>query len=403
LPEPFTAERLSQLRQRWERDPKSRAFLQLAEEYRRGGRLADAVHVLEVGLQEHPTYLAAQVALGRCLLENGSPGPAIDLLERAVARDPTQLVANKLLVEAYLVTRRAAQARERLELYKLFNDRDTAIEPLEARIRALEGAPAAPLAPPKGGVGRGTRAGVLFDLPPVAALPLVRFAPAAAAQEGPGVGALSEPFGRLHAPGAAGRIDSAFSEAGIFVLPAAAPPRAAAEGAVPQVLAAPVAVGDRAAGAAIPAVSPRAAGETDGLVGTDGASAGPLEWAASSWAAEPAATPEARQDEAPPRPAEELAAPVSATLGDLYLAQGHFEEAEESFRSVLRHRPADAAALAGLESVRLQRGDEAEAFAEEPAVAEAPNVIVGGLTARKAALLRDYLARLRRGGKRRVS
>jgi DNA-binding SARP family transcriptional activator len=73
LPEPFSAEHLRELRQRWERDPKSRAFLQLAEEYRRAGRLDDAVHVLQAGLQEHPTYLSAQVALGRCLMDSGLP------------------------------------------------------------------------------------------------------------------------------------------------------------------------------------------------------------------------------------------------------------------------------------------------------------------------------------------
>ena len=71
---------------------------------------------------------------------------------------------------------------------------------------------------------------------------------------------------------------------------------------------------------------------------------------------------------------------------------------------MLRDRPDDAAALAGLESVRGLRGDEAEAFlSEESAVAEESNLIVGGLTARKATLLKDYLARIRRGAQRHVS
>ncbi|MDQ1348921.1 MAG: Tetratricopeptide repeat protein, partial [Acidobacteriota bacterium] len=112
-----------------------------------------------------------------------------------------------------------------------------------------------------------------------------------------------------------------------------------------------------------------------------------------------------------PLPAEPLAPlaplaplePASSTLGDLYLAQGHLDEAEESFQSVLRSRPGDASALAGLESVRLQRGDEAAVFADDLAATEEPNVIVGGLTTRKAALLKEYLARIRRGAKRHVS
>ncbi len=111
MPEPSPAERLALLRQRWERDPKSRLFLQLAEEYRRAGRLSEAVRILESGLAHHPTYAAAQVVMGRCLLETGDMPRAVSILERAVALDPTQIVANRLLVEAYLGVENVAKAR----------------------------------------------------------------------------------------------------------------------------------------------------------------------------------------------------------------------------------------------------------------------------------------------------
>nr|MBP9825785.1 hypothetical protein [Thermoanaerobaculia bacterium] len=114
----------------------------------------------------------------------------------------------------------------------------------------------------------------------------------------------------------------------------------------------------------------------------------------------PAMPPIAPIDLASPPEAPQTA---SSTLGELYLSQGHLDEAEESFLSVLEARPGDSAALAGLESVRQQRGDESGAFAEEVANTEESNVIVGGLTARKAALLRDFLARIRRGAERHVS
>ncbi len=378
MPEPFSAERLNQLRQRWERDPKSRAFLQLAEEYRRSGRLSDALHVLKAGLGEHPTYLAAQVALGRCLVETDAPDAAIEILERAVARDPAQLVANKLLVEAYLAKGHAGKARERLELYKLFNDRDAEIEPLEARIRALGGAAPAPA----GAVKRGpVRDSALFDLPTPQTLPELALEPEfahtrarARADTAP-----HEPFGALFAPGAARRIESAFAEQGIFALA----PIVLAEPEPPVALAV--------------VVTP--AGES--------AVAGPTDWESAAWptgSAEPVSADVEALEEPPPilLPAE-LLEPASSTLGDLYLAQGHLDEAEESFQSVLRSRPGDASALAGLESVRLQRGDEAAVFADDLAVSEEPNVIIGGLTTRKAALLKEYLARIRRGAKRHVS
>jgi tetratricopeptide (TPR) repeat protein len=126
--------------------------------------------------------------------------------------------------------------------------------------------------------------------------------------------------------------------------------------------------------------------------------------AVATFEAPPEAAPEEEEESEAPAPAVAEAAPAaSSTLGELYLAQGHLDEAEESFHSVLKSRPGDATALAGLESVRLQRGEEAAIFAEEVSVIEVPEVIVGGLTARKAALLKDYLARLRRGAKRHVS
>lgn len=140
-------DRLSQLRARWEADPSSRVFLQLAEEYRHLGRVQDALAVLDKGLKEHPGYLSALVAKGRCLLELGEALEARAVLERVVQQDATQMVANKLLVRAYLETGEAERARERLDLYSLLNDSDPEIEDLRRRAKALERAVQAPPPP----------------------------------------------------------------------------------------------------------------------------------------------------------------------------------------------------------------------------------------------------------------
>ena len=76
MPESFSEQQVAQLEERWRRDPGSRVFLQLAEELRRGGRLARAIEVLRAGLLHHPNYLSAQVALGRCLFERGDHATA---------------------------------------------------------------------------------------------------------------------------------------------------------------------------------------------------------------------------------------------------------------------------------------------------------------------------------------
>jgi tetratricopeptide (TPR) repeat protein len=136
-------DRVTLLRSRWEADPSSRVFLQLAEEYRHQGRVKEALEVLDRGLKEHPGYLSALVAKGRCHLELGEPEPARTVLERVVKQDATQMVANKLLVRAYLETSEPDRARERLDLYSLLNDSDPEIEELRRRLRAMEQPPQA--------------------------------------------------------------------------------------------------------------------------------------------------------------------------------------------------------------------------------------------------------------------
>src|SRR5215208_7925870 len=132
------SDRVTQLRNRWEADPSSRIFLQLAEEYRHQGRVKEALSVLDRGLKEHPGYLSALVAKGRCHLELGQPEAAREALERVVRQDATQMVANKLLVRAYLETGQVDRARERLDLYSLLHDGDPEIADLRGRIRRME-------------------------------------------------------------------------------------------------------------------------------------------------------------------------------------------------------------------------------------------------------------------------
>jgi tetratricopeptide (TPR) repeat protein len=139
-------ERFEELRQRWEQDPSSRIFTQLAEEYRRRGENLAAAKVLEEGLEHHPGSIAAQVSLGRCRLDAGLVEPALAVLEAVVRKDPTQMVAYRLLVEAYLQQGDAEAARERLEIYSQLNSQDPEVEALEERIRRLESA--IPQAPP---------------------------------------------------------------------------------------------------------------------------------------------------------------------------------------------------------------------------------------------------------------
>lgn len=129
--------RLQDLKQRWEQNPSSRLYLQLAEEYRKSGQPAEAVVVLEEGLRSRPNDLSAYVALGKTRLELQQVSEAVDALHAVIAKDPAHLVANKLLLEAHLLAGDRDRAQERLDLYRLLNDRDPELEHLSFRLDQL--------------------------------------------------------------------------------------------------------------------------------------------------------------------------------------------------------------------------------------------------------------------------
>ena len=289
-------DRLDQLRDRWRAEPSSRGFLQIAEEYRRDGRLADALGLLDEGLRQQPGYLAALVAKGRCHLELGQPAAAREALERVVSQDLTQAVATKLLVRAHLAAGEPRQARERLERYGLLHGGDPEAQELEERIAALERPAPAPRAAEPDLFALEPRAlpppELLFpDEERVAAAPEPEAPPAAAAaapEPEPSAietieSANGEPFPGLDTPEARRRYLEALTAEGIFFLDLPAAP-----GEVPR----------------------------------------------------PAAAPAA-----------------TLTLGQLYLEQGHAAEAQEIFTEVLRREPDNRAAQDALAGVERRAGD----------------------------------------------
>ena len=368
-------DRLTQLRARWESDPSSRIFLQLAEEYRHQGRVREALEVLDRGLQEHPGYLSALVAKGRCLLELGEPEKSRTVLERVVKQDATQMVANKLLVRAYIETAEPERARERLDLYTLLNDSDPEIEELRRRLRAMDqpsqaenprppAEPGHPLPPPED----------IFDL----GRPVPRAA-AGAARE-------NEPFADLWA-----------SPAAVATAPAASPVAVLEEEPEP-------------AHVLFPGLASRESRQrylaglaSEGLFLFDGMENPEIPQIPSPQVSAPPALAVLE----PVVPPEAIA---TATLGELYLRQGYPAEAERIFRDVLRREPESAAALEGIAKLSQPAASAGTTGARH---LEARDLLAGyqpaGRTgqadgrARKAFLLSRYLERIRRGGQRDVS
>ncbi len=411
-----TSARLEALRARWEADKASRVFLQLADEYRRLGRSADAAEVLEEGLEANPTHPAARVALGRCRLDLGQAAEAITELETVIGTDPTQMVAYRLLVDAYLREGRADLARQRLRVYALLNDSDPEIADLRRRIGEIDRqggeSPASPLPPPPPQAAAGAELPEeperVSEPPP----PPPEAAPAPPPVE-------SEPFPTLvAAEGDRRRYSSALAEGEVFALPM--PPEAAkVPGAAPVELSEEIPETTTVRRPDVfeietPAASPPA--DLSSLLEQEPAlpaeeaepeAAAPAEPSGQAEGTEGTETPPALAtvepeeslepaDVAPPHLEEpkEGAGRPTVTLGRLYLRQGHLSEAEAIFQEILEREPGNAEAKQGLEELAARRRPELRA--SELLGDSAAEGSGEGLTDRKRHMLERYLERLRR-------
>jgi tetratricopeptide (TPR) repeat protein len=483
-------DRLAQLRTRWEADPSSRVFLQLAEEYRHQGRVKEALAVLDKGLQEHPGYLSALVAKGRCHLELGEGAAARNVLERVVKQDATQMVANKLLVRAHLETAEPAKARERLDLYSLLNDSDPEIADLRRQIKAMERPepispePVSPPEPEDSPFDFGPAAAApaapapvddIFDLglgstpgPPSRRQPEDIFSlddthtPAAALAQRP---AADDDllFPEVSASALRQRYLSSLASEGIFeigpvpipaseipipaapqapfalspILPIAPPALFPEEEPLPEVpdaldaadAADAADVADTSwleeAPAPVSAAAPVFDFESvsEPLPAPPPPPPAPLEEAADLWPEESLTPLPEPEPEPEPEPVRAVESSATATLGELYLRQGHLDEAERIFQEVLEREPGNAAAHAGLGRIDETRRPpaapepvlpEPEPVWSEPSQPPQPSQLIpldarrllagfepgatgGGTTARKIYLLNRYLDRIRGG------
>jgi len=148
MAQPGINAKIEELQFRIKTDPRSRLFFPLAEELRRNGKLPEAEQVLRTGLGIHATYLSAWVSLGRVLREQQKNGEAVDALNTALQVDPGNVVAARLLADAYFDLGEKVEA---IKKYKLVHALMPADEELEAKIeqidRELQASAPAPFAP----------------------------------------------------------------------------------------------------------------------------------------------------------------------------------------------------------------------------------------------------------------
>jgi pentatricopeptide repeat protein len=142
MAQPGITAKIEELQFRIKTDPKSRLFFPLAEELRKNGKLPEAEQVLRTGLGIHASYLSAWVSLGRVLREQHKNADAVEALTKALQVDPGNVVAARLLADAYLDLGEKVEA---IKKYKLVHALMPSDEELEAKIDQLD----RELSPPK--------------------------------------------------------------------------------------------------------------------------------------------------------------------------------------------------------------------------------------------------------------
>ncbi|MCW5799283.1 MAG: TPRREGION domain-containing protein [Nitrospira sp.] len=83
------------------KDPRSKDFLPLADEYIKAGMWQEAAAVLEDGLKVYPGFVTAMAALGRVYDQVGQAAKAKAILEDVVKQRPDNLRAHRILAKLY--------------------------------------------------------------------------------------------------------------------------------------------------------------------------------------------------------------------------------------------------------------------------------------------------------------
>ncbi|HEX7319964.1 MAG TPA: tetratricopeptide repeat protein [bacterium] len=90
---------IAKLSERFNKDPKSRIFVQLADAYRKNNMVDEALQVINQGLQYHPEYPLAFLILGKCYYDRRQYGQAKEAIEKTLRYDQQNIVALRLLAQ----------------------------------------------------------------------------------------------------------------------------------------------------------------------------------------------------------------------------------------------------------------------------------------------------------------
>lgn len=123
------------------KDPASKAFIPLAEEYGKAGMWSEAAGVLEDGLKYYPGFITAMVALGRAYDQLGQPTKAKAILEEAIKISPENLRAHRTLAKIYTAEGATAAALRSCDVILSLNPLDQESLSLRTSLGASQSTP----------------------------------------------------------------------------------------------------------------------------------------------------------------------------------------------------------------------------------------------------------------------
>jgi tetratricopeptide (TPR) repeat protein len=106
------------------KDPNSYCFAPLSELYRKTGLLDDAIFVAKRGIEVHPDYVGGHLALGRAYFDKGQKTDSRVVLELVVRTTPENYIAQKMLSQIYQEQDEPALAEKALEAVLALNPDD---------------------------------------------------------------------------------------------------------------------------------------------------------------------------------------------------------------------------------------------------------------------------------------
>jgi len=411
---------IAKLTERIAKDPKSKLFVPLAEEYKKAGYIEMAVSVLQEGLKNNPSYVTARSFLGRLLMEAGDLTGAQKELEEVIKSIPDNLLAQRKLADLYVYQGRSSDALQRYRAVLTLNPGDKEIPSLITDLEAgrditsrlpksKAAASAAETKPPQAAAPGPPRTTSAAPAPkpaapvvpaaaaakPAPAPPKTAAAPVPTTPPRPSVqprGTAPAPVSRPVPPRAAEVAEAIEDIVELEPLerPEVPPPPASPASSAPVKASRP----PRTAPAETPALAAFDLSEPAG-----GQQARPFEepeaiaWEPPAPTEEPAAA--AAVEEAPAAP-RAPAGPASSddintsTLAELYITQGFFEKAIEIYEGMLAESPTNAVLQQKLDKIRAMAGvaERNAAFAapaDVPAATGTPAGVIAG-TAQQSAV-----------------